>query len=76
MNNESWRTEIKRANNSFKRMKSLADILTDAGTAKSLLQIEGYTGSLTDMIKKLIGEVKKNDSKCKRSDSKLRVNKD
>jgi len=75
MKAEDYRMEIKKANNSFKKMKQLADILEDLDIANAMLNQLGLHGTFSSMIKQLIKkgkqDVGKNNSKICRSKGKL-----
>ena len=66
MNNEHWRTEIKKANNSFKKMKLLSDILTQSDKAYTMLKQAGYAGNLAEIASKIIIKEKKGKEKNER----------
>lgn len=56
MSSENQRTEIKKANNSFKKMKQLAETLEDAKLAHNLFRQNGYHGNLVDIAKQIINK--------------------
>lgn len=71
MLNENWRQEIKKANNSFKQMNKLAEILTQAEKAYVIFKKAGYHGNLVEIATQLMnkkgGKIKNGSksTKCK-----------